>query len=174
MEIINFHFSLTNFIPIAMFRKLTRSRCMRAPNKTPALAQEWAVWSRTTWVETWNGVLSRVRHQRGASSRPTRSVLHSAGPPASGWQLPGRTCNCVTSLPYWPATLYLAGISTRMSNRLEATIVVRVDGRNLIGSLKGAIFPRHVGRPTPGYIFQRQSQSICVSMACNEHAMLSF
>ena len=22
---------------------------MRAPNKTPALAQEWAVWSRTTW-----------------------------------------------------------------------------------------------------------------------------
>ena len=26
---------------------------MRAPNKTPALAQEWAVWSRTIIIETW-------------------------------------------------------------------------------------------------------------------------
>ena len=49
--IINLHFSLTNFTvhpDTLIVSKATRSRCMRAPNKTPALAQEWAVWSRTT------------------------------------------------------------------------------------------------------------------------------
>ena len=50
--LINFHFSLTiNLIlVVSLFRKLPRSRCMRAPNTTPALVQEWAVWSRTTWT----------------------------------------------------------------------------------------------------------------------------
>ena len=113
------------------------------------------------------------------------SVLHRAGPPASGWQLSARTCNFVTSRPYWPATLCLVAMSTTMSiwtrvvtcHRLDGSIVFRVDGRNLpstnlIGSLKGAIFPRPVGRPTPGYRFY--IQSICVSMACNEQAVFLF
>ena len=112
------------------------------------------------------------------------SVLHRAGPPASGWQLSARTCNCVTSRPYWPATLCLVGMSTTMSiwtrvvtcHRLDGSIVFLVDAQNLpstnlSGSLKGAIFPRPVVRSTPGYRFY--IQSICVSMACNEQAMLS-
>ena len=112
------------------------------------------------------------------------SVLHRAGPPASCWQLSARTCNFVTSRPYWPATLCLVGMSTTMSiwtrvvtcHRLDGSNVFLVDAQNLpstnlSGSLKGAIFPRPVVRPTPGY--RLYIQSICVSMACNEQAMLS-
>ena len=111
------------------------------------------------------------------------SVLHRAGPPASGWQLSARTCNFVTSRPYWPATFCLVAMSTTMSictrvvtcHRLDGSIVFLVDAQNLpstnlSGSLKGVIFPRPVVRPTPGYRFY--IQSICVSMACNEQAIL--
>ena len=117
-------------------------------------------------------------------SQQRNSVLHRAGPPASGWQLSARTCNFVTSRPYWPATFCLVAMSTTMSiwtrvvtcHRLDGSIVFLVDAQNLpstnlSGSLKGAIFPRPVVRPTPGYRFY--IQSICVSMACNEQAMLS-
>ena len=115
---------------------------------------------------------------------PGSSVLHRAGLPASGWQLSARTCNFVTSRPYWPATFCLVAMSTTMSiwtrvvtcHRLDGSIVFLVDAQNLpstnlSGSLKGVIFPRPVVRPTPGYRFY--TQSICVSMACNEQAMLS-
>ena len=121
---------------------------------------------------------------RAVAESHCSSVLHRAGPPASGWQLSARTCNFVTSRPYWPATFCLVAMSTTMSiwtrvvtcHRLDGSIVFLVDAQNLpstnlSGSLKGVIFPRPVVRPTPGYRFY--IQSICVSMVCNEQAMLS-
>ena len=52
------------------------------------------------------------------------SVLHRAGQPASGWQLSARTCNFVTSRPYWPATFCLElPCQQRCQSELELWLV---------------------------------------------------
>ena len=62
------------------------------------------------------------------------SILHSAGPAASGLQLMGRTGNFVTSRPFWPASLCLSCQSSAINrvvtcHRLDTTIGFAANGQ---------------------------------------------